>query len=91
MHCIPCYNFLAKVAKVKRLPLRFRLMGQKTAEGIVKKAKAVLDSDYFKQLPEAATLKTKGVGEYTWSKSEEARLIDEVWEETFGKSAAQRS
>lgn len=56
-------------------------MEEKTAGGIIKKFKAVIESDYFAELPSTAII-TKGIIENAlWSKSETLNAFNEIYRE----------
>lgn len=80
-HCIPAYDELARINRVQQLPEHIAQMEQETAGGIVWKIKAVLDSAYFKQLPESKTIVSGGIAQYLWKKSDAQKEMTRIWNE----------
>jgi hypothetical protein len=80
-HCIPCFDELSRLRKVAPIPVDLDSMEEETGGGIIKKFKAVVDSDYFKKLPSSATIESGYISKYLWSKDETKEECDRIWNE----------
>lgn len=80
-HCIPAYDELSRLRSVLEIPSDLDSMEEKTAGGIVKKVKAVLDSDYFKSLPNTKVIKSGFVNDFQWKKSDAKKEMTRIWNE----------
>ena len=80
-HCIPAHDELHRLRQVQEIPQDLDAMEEKTAGGIVKKIKAVLDSEYFKNLPESQVIKSGGNDSYLWNKRKAAAEMTRIWNE----------
>lgn len=56
-------------------------MEEKTAGGIVKKVKAILDSNYFFYLPDSKVIKSGLVDDFQWEKSKAKKEMNRIWNE----------
>jgi len=81
-HCIPAYDELSRIGKVQQLPPDILEMEQQTAGGLLLKLKAVLHSDYLKQLPKFATIQSGGNKSYFWKKSDFIESAERILSET---------
>ncbi len=79
-HCIPAYDELSRLREVAPIPNEIDDMEQDTAGGIVKKVKAVLDSEYFKSLPSSKVIQSGGNADY-WVKTYCKAELDRIWNE----------
>jgi len=80
-HCIPAYDEISRMNSVEQMPEHLDQMEQETAGGIVKKVKAIIDSDYFKALPTSKIIKSGGNFDYEWKKSEALKECQRFWNE----------
>lgn len=78
-HCIPASDVLSRLRKVEPIPAELDGMEEKTAGGIVKKIKAVVDSPYFKGLPNSKKIQSGAISDYTWKKAEAKAEADRIW------------
>jgi len=80
-HCIPAYDELSRMRKVKPIPTELDSLEEKTAGGIVLKIKKVIDSEYFASLPNTAIIESGAVKDYEWKKSEAKKEADRIYSE----------
>ena len=72
-HCIPASDELRRMEKVgvNTLPGELALIPEKAAGDVVKKFFAYVESDFFKSLPDTATIHYTGIKPaFIWRKSE---------------------
>jgi hypothetical protein len=77
-HCIPAYDELYRMNEVYPFPEELSQMEQKTAGGIIAKLEAVYKSNYFKNLPSFATIKSGGNQSYLWDKQKAEKEIQRI-------------
>ena len=81
-HCIPAYDEMSRMRSVQPFPAELEAMEERTAGGTIAKLKAVIESDYFRSLPETAVIQSGGTPQYQWSKNlalaEARRIISET-------------
>lgn len=80
-HCIPAHDELHRLRQVQDIPHDLDAMEEKTAGGIVKKIKAVLDSEYFKNLPYSKFIQSGGNDTYLWKKINARAEMERIWNE----------
>ena len=80
-HRIPAYDELHRLRQVQEIPQDIDVMEEKTAGGIVKKIKAVLDSVYFKNLPYSKFIQSGGNDTYLWKKINAQAETTRIWNE----------
>lgn len=80
-HCIPAYDELVRVRRVSPIPAEIEEMEEKTAGGIVRKVRAVVESEYFEQLPPTAVIKSGAIENYQWNKEEARKEMLRIWNE----------
>lgn len=80
-HCIPAYDELSRLRKVAEIPKAIEDMEEKTAGGIIRKIKAVLDSEYFKSLPNSKTIQAGANKNFLWQKAESKIEMERIWNE----------
>ena len=80
-HCIPAYDEPCRLRQVAQIPDYLEEMEEKTAGGIILKIKTVVESDYFKNLPENAVIKSGINYAYQWSKTEAKAEAERIWNE----------
>lgn len=78
-HCIPAYDELSRLRKVSPIPAELDGLEEKTGGGIVKKIKAVVDSPYFKGLPNSKTIQSGAMPKYNWKKAEAEAEANRIW------------
>ena len=78
-HCIPAYDELSRLRRVSPIPAELDDMEEKTAGGIVKKIKAVVNSPYFKGLPNSKIIVSGAVQNYVWKKAEAEAKANRIW------------
>lgn len=80
-HCIPAYDILSRLRNVAPIPSELDSMEQKTGGGIIKKIKAVVESPYFKALPNSAIIESGAEPNYEWRKADAEKEADLIWED----------
>ena len=73
--CIELYDQISRIRKVKALPKSIENQEQKTAGGIFKKAKMIVDSAYFDELPECAYIQSGAIPNFYWTKQDAKETI----------------
>ena len=78
-HCIAAYDELSRLRRVEPIPAELDGMEEKTAGGIVKKIKAVIDSPYFRGLPDSKTIQSGANSNFIWKKAEAEVEATRIW------------
>lgn len=69
-HCIPAYDNLRRMERVSPMPKYLSEMEEGTAGGIIAKLKAVIESEYFNDLPDQSIIKSGMVDNWQWVKKD---------------------
>ena len=72
---IGLYDQISRIRKVKALPKSIESQEQKTAGGIFKKAKMIVNSTYFDELPECAYIQSGAIPNFYWTKKDAKEAI----------------
>jgi hypothetical protein len=75
------YDLLQQLRDVSPMPMELDEMEQQTSLGIIKKLKAVLDSEYVKSLPSSKVIVSGGNDHYNWFKSDFKSAAAEIYSE----------
>jgi len=81
-HCVPAYDELSRLETIQKFPPEISEMEQKTVGGLRIKLKAILASDYLKQLPETAIIKSGANNAYVWGKAKFIESAESILSET---------
>jgi len=81
-HGVPASDEISRISKVREFPPEISEMEQKTVGGLRIKLKAILASDYLKQLPETAIIKSGANNSYLWEKEKFIESAESILSET---------
>ena len=81
-HCIACYDEISRINKVSLIPDHLAKLDETKAGGIICKLKSIIESDFFKSLPDTAIIVSSWGFNFEWKKQDAIAECDRIWKET---------